>query len=123
MRDDEASVESDSPVLAETRMGLRLAIASSLCPVEGRRKQKNTCSRCGKSAGAGHWAGGGTRRVHEESTRAGGDGNRCGGTTRTRKSAAQPQCGQTGRVRGVGAGAGAMGWPGLNNARARARWC
>ena len=40
MRGDEASLESDSPVLAETRMGLRLAMGSSLCPVGGRRKQK-----------------------------------------------------------------------------------
>ena len=109
MRGGGASLESDCPALAETRMGLRLAIRSSLWPIGGRRKQKNTCSRCGKSAGAGHWAGGGTRRVHEESIRANGDLNRCGGTTCTGKSAAQPQCGQTGSERGVGAGAGAAG--------------
>ena len=119
MRGGEASRESDSPALAETRMGLRLAIGSSLRPVGGRRKQKDTGSRSGKSAWAGHWAGSCTRRVHEESIRAGGEWNRCGGTTCTRKSAAQPQCGQTGSERGVGAGAGAAGWPGLNSTRAR----
>lgn len=96
MRGDEASLESDSLALAETRMGLRLGMGSSLCPVGGRRNQKSTFRRCGKSAGAGHWAGGGTRRVHEESLRAGGDWNGRGGTTRTRKSAAQPQCARPG---------------------------
>jgi hypothetical protein len=106
---EKAGPESDSPALAETRMGLWLAMGSSLSSVGGRRKQKSALSRSGKSAGAGHWAGGGTRRVHEESVRAGGDWNRCGGTPCTRKSAAQPQCGQIGSERGVGAGAGAAG--------------
>ena len=104
-------------------MGLRLAIGSSLCPVRGRGKQKITCRRSGKSAWAGHGAGGGTRRVHEESVKAGGDWNRCGGTTCTRKSAAQPQCGQIGSERGVGTGAGAASGPGGNNARARSNRC
>ena len=103
------SLASDAPGLPETRIGLWLAMGSSLSPVGGRRKQKSALSRSGKSAWAGQWAGGGTRRIHEESVRAGGDWNRCGGTTCTRKSAAQPQCGQIGSERGVGAGAGAVG--------------
>jgi hypothetical protein len=66
---EKAGPESDSPALAETRMGLWLAMGSSLSSVGGRRKQKSALSRSGKSAGAGHWAGGGTRRVHEEPAR------------------------------------------------------